>query len=133
MPKDWQPAPQVTRGAFPELESAEIIPVEPDPDHAGVRERRCLSSAPGSVRGAFLLCSRYPGMLEEFEMKLIVNGEPHEHRGNGSVSGLLDELGAQKAHTALMINGEVVPSDNWSSTILHENDEIEMLVFVGGG
>ncbi|MBN2161363.1 MAG: sulfur carrier protein ThiS [Pontiellaceae bacterium] len=66
-------------------------------------------------------------------MKLIVNGEPHELRDNSTVDDLLDELGATKAHTALMLNGEVVPSADWSETVLKENDEVEMLVFVGGG
>ena len=66
-------------------------------------------------------------------MKLIVNGEPHEHQGSGSVDALLEELGANKAHTALMVNGRVVPSDDWESPLLNEHDEIEMLVFVGGG
>ena len=66
-------------------------------------------------------------------MKLTVNGEPHEHTGNGTVDGLLEELGANKAHTALMINGNVSPSESWAEAQLNENDEIEMLVFVGGG
>ena len=66
-------------------------------------------------------------------MKLVINGEPHEHEGNGSVDALLDELGAKKAHTALMVNGNVLPSTDWESPILNENDEVEMLVFVGGG
>ena len=66
-------------------------------------------------------------------MKITVNGEIHEHQGNGSVNALLDELGANKAHTALMINGNVVPSTDWESPVLNENDEVEMLVFVGGG
>lgn len=66
-------------------------------------------------------------------MKLTVNGEIHEYQGDGSIDALLDELGANKAHTALMVNGDVVPSDSWPSTTLNENDEIEMLVFVGGG
>jgi thiamine biosynthesis protein ThiS len=66
-------------------------------------------------------------------MKLTVNGEPHEHLGEGSIEGLLAELGANKAHTALMVNGDVIPSANWKSATLKENDDIEMLVFVGGG
>jgi sulfur carrier protein len=66
-------------------------------------------------------------------MKLTVNGEPHEHQGNGTVDALLEELGANKAHTALMLNGDVVPSTDWETTTLNENDGIEMLVFVGGG
>jgi thiamine biosynthesis protein ThiS len=66
-------------------------------------------------------------------MKLIVNGEPHKHHGSGTVDALLEELEANKAHTALMVNGNVVPSDDWETAMLNENDEIEMLVFVGGG
>ena len=66
-------------------------------------------------------------------MKLQVNGDSHEHRGGGSIDALLDELSANKAHTALMVNGNVVPSNDWKTTGLNENDEVEMLVFVGGG
>lgn len=66
-------------------------------------------------------------------MKLIVNGEEHDHQGSGSIEALLDELGANKAHTALMVNGDVIPSIEWASANLNDNDEIEMLVFVGGG
>ena len=66
-------------------------------------------------------------------MKLTVNGDAHEHQGDGSIDALLEELGANKAHTALMVNGDVVPSEQWEATTLKENDEVEMLVFVGGG
>lgn len=66
-------------------------------------------------------------------MKLTVNGEPHEHRGGGTIAALLEELGANPAHTALMLNGEVVPSRAWKTGTLKENDNVEMLVFVGGG
>ncbi len=66
-------------------------------------------------------------------MKLTVNGEPHDHQGDGSVDALLEELEANKAHTALMLNGGVVPSAEWKTITLNENDEVEMLVFVGGG
>ncbi|WP_372798036.1 sulfur carrier protein ThiS [Pontiella sp.] len=66
-------------------------------------------------------------------MKLTVNGDEHLHRGDGSIGALLVELGANKDHTALMVNGSVIPSEQWNATTLKENDEIEMLVFVGGG
>ena len=66
-------------------------------------------------------------------MKITVNGEIHEHEGNGSVNALLDELGANKAHTELMVNGNVIPAADWTTATLNEHDEIEMLVFVGGG
>lgn len=66
-------------------------------------------------------------------MKLTVNGEPHEHKGDGSITALLEELEATQAHAALTINGEVIPSERWNTTCIKENDAIEMLVFVGGG
>jgi thiamine biosynthesis protein ThiS len=66
-------------------------------------------------------------------MKLKVNGKPHEHTGDRSVVGLLEGLGANPAHTALMLNGDVVPSEDWKITPLQEDDDVEVLVFVGGG
>jgi len=91
------------------------------------------SSAPRRIRGAFLFVAEVRALGRENGMKLTVNGETHEHKGNGTIDALLDELGANKAHTALMVNGNVVPSSEWPSTALNDNDEIEMLVFVGGG
>ena len=32
-----------------------------------------------------------------------------------------------------MQNGNVIPATDWSKTPLNENDQIEILVFVGGG
>jgi sulfur carrier protein len=91
--------------------------------------------AQGSVE-RFFERFRIPGTLffclETF-MKLTVNGETHEHTGAGTIDALLEELGANKAHAALMVNGEVIPSGNWKNAPLNENDEVEMLVFVGGG
>ena len=69
----------------------------------------------------------------EMEMKLTLNGKPHELRSSGSITALIKELGATAAHTAIMVNGEVVPAEEWETTELNENDEVEMLVFVGGG
>lgn len=66
-------------------------------------------------------------------MELMVNGEPREHPDGTTLDALLDGLGAKKEHTALLLNGAVLPSKDWKTTTLDENDEIEMLVFVGGG
>ena len=66
-------------------------------------------------------------------MKLEVNGELHEHSGNGSISALLDELGAKKEHAALTVNGDIVSSSRWEEPLLQEGDKVEILVFVGGG
>ena len=66
-------------------------------------------------------------------MKIILNGEPHNHKGLGTLDSLLDEVGANKNHTALMLNGAITPKEKWRQKKIHENDQIEMLVFVGGG
>jgi len=66
-------------------------------------------------------------------MNLIVNGEKHEHRGDGTVAALLAELGAIPEHTALTANGELVSSKDWKTHLLTDGDTVEVLTFVGGG
>ena len=66
-------------------------------------------------------------------MHLIVNGEPYEHGGDGSLCSLLSELGATPEHTALTVNGELLFSKDRSTCNLAEGDTVEVLTFVGGG
>jgi len=66
-------------------------------------------------------------------MNLKVNGENHEHTGNGTVSALLVELGANPEHSALTVNGDLVVSKDWEKFKLNEGDTVEVLTFVGGG
>ena len=66
-------------------------------------------------------------------MKLIVNDEALDYKGTPTVLALLKKLEVHLAHTALMINDEIVPSSTWETAPLQENDRIEMVVFVGGG
>ncbi len=66
-------------------------------------------------------------------MNLIVNGNPHEHNGDGTVSALLAEIGATPKHSALTVNGNLVPFKQWNAHPLNKNDHIEVLTFVGGG
>jgi sulfur carrier protein len=66
-------------------------------------------------------------------MQLTVNGEEHEHRGDGTVSSLLEELGADRGRVALMVNAEVVARERRDGLLLREGDRIEVLTFAGGG
>ena len=66
-------------------------------------------------------------------MFLTVNGEKYEHRGDGTVPALLAELGATPEHTAVTVNGELVPSKDWKCFKLSDGDTVEVLTFVGGG
>jgi thiamine biosynthesis protein ThiS len=72
-------------------------------------------------------------MKRELFMYLTVNGEPHEHRGDGTVSALLAELGTEPAHTALTVNGNLVFSKDWEIFKFSDGDTVEVLTFVGGG
>ena len=66
-------------------------------------------------------------------MQILLNGETYDYNGLANINALLDDIGANKDHTALMLNGSVIPSDNWKDQKINENDEVEVLVFVGGG
>ena len=66
-------------------------------------------------------------------MNLKINGESHEHPGNGSVPALLAELGATPEHTAVTVNGDIVFSQNWDAFHLKDGDTVHVLTFVGGG
>ncbi len=66
-------------------------------------------------------------------MNLVVNDEPHDHNGRGTIGELLQECQADPSRTAIMINGDVVPRSQWESVRLSEHDHVELLVFAGGG
>jgi thiamine biosynthesis protein ThiS len=66
-------------------------------------------------------------------MNLVVNGEPHRHNGRGTIGELLRECQADPSRTAIMINGDVVLKGQWESIKLWECDQVELLVFAGGG
>jgi thiamine biosynthesis protein ThiS len=66
-------------------------------------------------------------------MNIKVNGESHEHTGDGSVTALLAELGANPEHSATTVNSELVFSKDWKTFKLSDGDAVEVLTFVGGG
>lgn len=66
-------------------------------------------------------------------MFLTVNGEKVEQRGDATVAALLTDLGAVLEHTALTVNGDIVPSACWRNFKLSDGDTVEVLTFVGGG
>ena len=64
-------------------------------------------------------------------MKL--NGEKIEFREGITVSELVAEMGFSEAMVAVELNLDILPRDSLSSTVLKENDCIEVVRFVGGG
>ena len=62
-----------------------------------------------------------------------VNGEKIEFREGMTVSNLIAEMGFSEAMVAVELNLDILPRDSFSSTVLKENDCIEVVRFVGGG
>ena len=66
-------------------------------------------------------------------MRVYVNGESRELSGAPSLAELLTQLELPAARIAVELNREVVRRSDWSSTMLGEDDRIEIVQFVGGG
>lgn len=66
-------------------------------------------------------------------MRVYVNGESREVQGNPSLAELVTELDLPAARIAVEVNREVVRRGEWANTMLHDDDKIEIVHFVGGG
>lgn len=62
-----------------------------------------------------------------------VNGEIFEFKEGMTVSNLIAEMSFSEAMVAVELNLDILPRDSFSSTVLKENDCIEVVRFVGGG
>jgi thiamine biosynthesis protein ThiS len=65
-------------------------------------------------------------------MTVYVNGERVEFSGS-SLTELIAQLELPAARIAVELNREVVRRNDWSVTMLNENDRVEIVHFVGGG
>ena len=65
-------------------------------------------------------------------MKVFVNGEPREVIET-TLAGLVTELDLPVARIAIELNRDVVRRSDWDSTMLKDEDRIEIVHFVGGG
>ena len=66
-------------------------------------------------------------------MRLIVNGEEHDHAGEETLVALLKELSVSRAQVAVMINDDVISKEKYDQTDIREMDRIEILTFAPGG
>jgi thiamine biosynthesis protein ThiS len=67
------------------------------------------------------------------ELKIRLNGEPHELAAPLTVTALLAELGIDPRRVAVEHNQIVVKRAAYDQTLVNENDEVEIVNFVGGG
>ena len=66
-------------------------------------------------------------------MRVYINGESREVQGNPSLADLITHLDLPAARIAVELNREVVRRSEWGETMLHDDDRIEIVHFVGGG
>lgn len=65
-------------------------------------------------------------------MQIILNGESYTTTAQ-SIAELIKEVDVKEKMIALAQNTAVIQAKDWDSTPLCENDEIEILQFMGGG
>jgi thiazole synthase len=66
-------------------------------------------------------------------LRLTVNGEPRAFPSPLTVAGLLAALGLDRRKVAVERNREIVPKSALDTTVLAEDDRIEIVHFIGGG
>ena len=62
-----------------------------------------------------------------------INGEDLEVADNISLKDLVTQLDLTPERIAIELNQHVVRRADWPSTVLKENDQVEIVHFVGGG
>lgn len=63
-----------------------------------------------------------------------INGEARQVEPNADTVGqLLDALGVAHQTVAVMINGQIVARETFSTHMVKAHDQIEVVRFVGGG
>ncbi|HEX6126249.1 MAG TPA: sulfur carrier protein ThiS [Pyrinomonadaceae bacterium] len=66
-------------------------------------------------------------------MKIKINGEIKELEKALSLSQILELFSLPAQRVAVELNRRVVRKQDWSTTIVEDDDRIEVVHFVGGG
>ncbi len=67
-------------------------------------------------------------------MNIKINGADFSINDSVNIVEMLDIYGIKDfTYTAIEYNNEILKKQFWDSTILKENDKIEIVSFVGGG
>lgn len=67
-------------------------------------------------------------------MKIKINGEQKEFTDVSNISSLLKANKVEQPEmVSVQLNGEFVERENFETTVVKENDEVDFLYFMGGG
>ena len=66
-------------------------------------------------------------------MKLTINGKTQDAAEGSSIQSLLLSLNLKEGGVVVEVNREIIERKEYGSTILVENDQLELITIVGGG
>tara|TARA_Y100001934_G_scaffold242453_1_gene298215 strand:+ start:188 stop:391 length:204 start_codon:yes stop_codon:yes gene_type:complete len=66
-------------------------------------------------------------------VQLTINGEKRVIKESNNLADLIKELDIKAPNFAMALNQQVVPRSKYDSTIIKENDKVEIVHAVGGG
>jgi thiamine biosynthesis protein ThiS len=66
-------------------------------------------------------------------MRVVINGKQEDIQAGLTVGELVASYQFQPTHVAIEINEDLVPRKAFDQTHIEENDQIEIVTFVGGG
>ena len=66
-------------------------------------------------------------------MRIEVNGEEREVPDQTTLSNLIKDLALAPERLAIELNHKVLRRAEWSTIVLTEGDQVEIVHFVGGG
>ncbi len=66
-------------------------------------------------------------------MNIKINGKEQQILGFQTLKDIIISKGLDFKRVVVEYNYEIISSDNWDNIILKDNDNIEIVNFVGGG
>lgn len=66
-------------------------------------------------------------------MNIILNGKKTELEKSVTLIELLESKGIEPERVIVEYNFDILMRDDWKNTVLKEDDNVEVLKFVGGG
>jgi thiamine biosynthesis protein ThiS len=67
------------------------------------------------------------------KVRIRLNGKEREVRSGLTVRSLLEELEIHPGMVVVELNRQILPRDGYASATVAEDDQIELVHFVGGG
>ena len=64
---------------------------------------------------------------------ITVNGQKKEIANETNLVELLGSMGLSQVTAVVEKNGQIIPKNSFAKSIIHENDTLELVRFMGGG